>query len=161
MNLKKTIVLAAAVLVVGAIAWAQSNPDPVRDHVEQFRWRYPQFFNQALNANFVDAGALMVNSKGFTPVGRGTLVYDFPALTGTVTGLDTLCAESSVGTATGCAFGDGVMLGIDQVLVNSFGNVNAYVSAANAFKVRACVNGITDGGSFNMPDASYTVTCVR
>ena len=80
---------------------------------------------------------------------------------GTMTALDTYCAESSAGTATGCRFGDTVMLGIDQVPVNAFGTITAYVSAADAFKVRACASGITDGGSFDMPDASYTVRCIR
>jgi hypothetical protein len=64
-------------------------------------------------------------------------------------------------TATGCRFGDQVLLGVDQVLVNAFGNINAYVSAADAVKVRACATGITDGGSFNQPDSGYTARCIR
>jgi hypothetical protein len=45
--------------------------------------------------------------------------------------------------------------------VNAFGTISAYVSAADQFKVRACAVGVTDGGTFDMPDASYTVRCVR
>ncbi len=110
------------------------------------------------NANVV--GTLAVNSLSFTPRGRGTLIYDFPSLGGTMAPLNTYCATSTAGTATGCAFGDSVLLGIDQVLLDN-GTINAYVSAASTFTVIACASGIVDAGSFNMPDASYTVTCVR
>lgn len=109
-------------------------------------------------------GKLAVNGFTFTPVGRGVLNWDFGALTGTPgqgAPLATIMEESGVAaTATGCAFGDAVLRGIDQALPN-FGNVNCYVSAADAVKCRASADGITDGGSFNVPDASYTVTCVR
>ena len=98
---------------------------------------------------------------GICFTGKGVVIWDFPTLGGTMVNGDTLCSESNAGTATGCAFGDTVTLGIDQALVNAFGNVNAYVSAADSFKVRACSNGFTDGGAFNMPDASYTVRCFR
>ncbi len=105
-------------------------------------------------------GSLTVNALSFTPRGRGTLAYDFPSLGGTMAPLNTYCATSFTGAATGCAFGDSVLLGIDQVLLQN-GTINAYVSAADSFTVIACATGIVDAGSFNMPDASYTVTCVR
>lgn len=88
-----------------------------------------------------------------------TKVYDFPTLGGASAALDTVCAESSALTITGCGFGDRISMGIDQAPVNAFGNLNAYLSAANTAKVRACAVGITDGGSFDMPDASYTICC--
>ncbi len=107
------------------------------------------------NPNQNDGGA------GISYSGRGVLVFDFAALTATAGAMNTVCQESSAGTANGCTFGDTVSLGVDQVLPNAFGTVNAYISAANAFKVRACAVGITDGGTFDIPDASYTVRCIR
>src|SRR3990167_7731486 len=82
-----------------------------------------------------------------------TLVYDFPSLGGASAALDTVCADSTALTLAGVAFGDQLLMGIDQVPVNAFGTLVPYVSAAGAVKVRACASGITDGGSFNMPDA--------
>jgi len=93
--------------------------------------------------------------------GIGHLDYDFASLTATAGAMNTVCAESSAVTATGCRFGDQVLLGVDQALVNSFGVIDAYVSAADQVKVRACAVGITDGGSFNQPDSGYTVRCIR
>jgi len=90
-----------------------------------------------------------------------TLAYDFPSLGGASAALDTVCAESSALTLNGVVFGDQLLMGIDQVPVNEFGTINAYVSAAGAVKVRACAPGITDGGSFDMPDASYTVRYIH
>lgn len=95
----------------------------------------------------------------FTGKGKGD--YDFPSLSGPGTALNTVCAESSAITATGCAFGDTVEIGVDQAVVNAFGTITGYVSAADAVKVRACASGITDGGSFNQPDSGYTVRCFR
>lgn len=89
----------------------------------------------------------------------GTLVEDLGSTGGTMSAIDTYCVESAAKTITGCAFNDQVTLGIDQALPNAFGVINAYVSAADTVKVRACGIGITDGGSFNMPDASYTICC--
>lgn len=91
----------------------------------------------------------------------GTKVYDFPSLGGTGASQpgDTICAESSSLTITGCGFNDRVSLGIDQAKVNAFGTIIPYMSAANTAVVQACAVGITDGGSFNMPDASYTICC--
>jgi hypothetical protein len=108
------------------------------------------------------ANAACDGGPGICFTGKGTLVYDFASLGGVGQQLNsTICAESSAGTATGCRFGDTVTLGIDQVYVSALGQLTAYVSAADAFKVVACANGISDGGSFNMPDASYTVRCFR
>lgn len=157
----KKLALAGLALFVAAVAYAASDVDPWVSVNEQKDFKRPVRFRREMDAIFVDAGALAVNGISLTPSGRGTLVYDFPALTSLTATLDTVCAESSAGTATGCAFGDGVLLGVDQVLPNAFGTVEAYVSAANAFKVRACATGITDAGTFNIPDASYTVTCIR
>ena len=99
---------------------------------------------------------------GICFTGKGVLVWDFQSLTNSPVGNQQACAEAlNAGTATGCRFGDTVMLGIDQAPVNALGNIDAYVSAADSFKVRACADGITDGGAFDMPDASYTVRCFR
>lgn len=110
----------------------------------------------------LDSASVADGGRALFFSGKGTAVYDFPSLGGTMSALDIVCAEIvNAGTAEGCRFGDQVLLGVDQVLPNAFGNINAYVSAADSFKVRACASGITDAGSFNMPDASYTVRCIR
>ncbi len=90
----------------------------------------------------------------------GVKVYDFPALGGVGGPLDNICAEAaSTLTITGCGFNDVLSVGVDQTLVNPFGSVTAYVKSANTIGLVACAPGITDAGSFNMPDASYTVRC--
>lgn len=89
-----------------------------------------------------------------------TLIYDFPSVGGTMAPLDTYCAESSAATCTGVVFGDQLAMGVDQVLPGS-GTIQPFVSAADAVKLRACANGITDAGAFNMPDASYTILWVH
>lgn len=89
----------------------------------------------------------------------GTLAYDFPALSGPAGELNTTCALSGTVTVTGAKFGDVCVLGIDQAPVNEFGTLVPYVTATNQAKVQACAVGLTDGGAFDMPDASYTVRC--
>jgi len=166
--MKRAMMFAALVVLVAAgLAWALPDAEPwesvnvQRDHKKPVRFNRQAYAEMGVQTTFVDAGALNVGGFSFNVTGRGTVVYDFPTLGGNGSPQDTICAESNAGTATGCAFGDGVLLGIDQAPVNAFGTLNAYVSASGAFKVRACATGITDAGSFNMPDASYTATCVR
>jgi hypothetical protein len=95
---------------------------------------------------------------------KGKVVWDFPALpdpAGLLTVGNHLCAESSAtASLPGCTFNDTLQLGIDQALPNAFGTVNAYLSSAENAKIRAC-GFLNDAGSFNMPDASYTVRCTR
>lgn len=50
--------LVSVFAVVAAIAYAAGNPDPVRDQVDQFRWKLPQFFNQEVDINFLDGGVV-------------------------------------------------------------------------------------------------------
>jgi hypothetical protein len=88
-----------------------------------------------------------------------TKIHDFAALGNIMAPGTTACEESSALTITGCGFGDRLSMGIDQAYVNAFGQIVPYVSAANTVKIVACANGITDGGSFDMPDASYTICC--
>lgn len=152
--------VAFVAVLVAAVVMAAPNADPIHNNENQYRWIYPQFFNQAVTVSFVDAGNLKVNGVSLTPTGRGTLIYDFPSIPSL--GAGSACQDSAAGTATGCAFGDAVLLGIDQTLP---ANRNAappvaYVSAANAFTVRVC-NDSTDAGAIDWPDASYTVTCIR
>lgn len=61
---KRLAVLAALFAAVYVVA--APNPDPVRNHEEQFRWLYPQWFNQALNATFIDAGTIGITTGNFT-----------------------------------------------------------------------------------------------
>jgi hypothetical protein len=101
---------------------------------------------------------------GICFTGKAVLVQDFPALpspAGLLTVGNHICDESDWGqTATGVRFGDTCTLGIDQAYVNAAGFCNGYVSAADTVKVRCC-GFLNDAGSFNMPDASYSVRCFR
>jgi hypothetical protein len=155
----KRIVI-AVILAVAAIAIAAPDVEPWRKVYERRQHAVPQKFELEVQASFIDAGSIAVNGLSFTPRGRGKLVYDFPSIP--ATGAGSACQDSAAGTATGCAFGDGVLLGIDQTLP---ANRNAsppvaYISAANTFAIRVC-NDSTDGGAIDWPDASYTVTCIR
>jgi hypothetical protein len=85
----------------------------------------------------------------------GTLVYEFPVITGTHTN----CQESAALTIAGCGFNDRLSLGMDQVFSNTLVQFNPVVTAANTVKVVQCANGVTDGGSYDSPDASFTVCC--
>lgn len=101
--------------------------------------------------------------NGLCFTGKAVLVQDFPTLptNGLLSGGSHVCDESDWGqTATGVRFGDTCTVGIDQAYVNSNGFCQGYVSAADEVKVRCC-GMTTDGGSFNMPDASYSVRCFR
>lgn len=148
--MKKFLAFVPAVLLVAFVALAGADDVTVKSVKE------PTLFTKGAKfGRQADAGKTLIF------VGSGTLVYDFPALSGAGAAQDTLCAQSFSGTATGCAFGDVLTLGIDQTIVNAFGTVTPYLSAANTFVLNACAPGITDAGSFNMPDASYTVGCFR
>lgn len=108
-------------------------------------------------------GVLIGNVQEGTAVSKitkGTRDYDFPSLTAAAAELDTVCAYSPAITVKGVAFGDVCMVGVDQVPVNAFGTLIPYVTAAGQVKVQACAVGITDGGSFNMPDAGYHIRCL-
>jgi hypothetical protein len=150
--------IAAALLA--AVAFAAPDVNPWRRVYEQREHMVPQKFDQEVQAAFIDAGSIAVNGLAFVPTGRGTLTYDFPSIP--ALGAGSACQDSSAGTATGCAFGNGLLLGIDQTLP---ANRNAavpipYLTAANTFAVRVC-NDSTDGGAIDWPDASFTVTCIR
>ena len=107
-----------------------------------------------------DGGVGSVSAQQALQVGTKALInYDFPSLSSGMVALATACADSSSVTIANCPFGSQLHLGVDQALVNGFGTVTPYLSAANTAFVRACSQGITDGGSFNMPDASYIIRC--
>lgn len=110
----------------------------------------------------ISGNGTYTSSTSIRVAGSGTLVYDFPPLptSGELTAGNNICAESIAATATGCAFSDKVVMGIDQALPNAFGLCSPYVSATNAVKVRCC-GFLNDAGSFDMPDASYAVSCLR
>ena len=154
------VIASLAVLTIAAVALAAPDAEPWRSIYEQRRHRVPQKFEVEVQAAFIDAGSIRVNGVSLTPSGRGTLSYDFPSVP--ATGANSGCQDSPAGTATGCAFGDGVLLGIDQVPPNPRNAQvpEAYVSAANAFVIRVC-NDSNDGGPIDWPDASFTVTCIR
>lgn len=152
-NWKFLAVLAA--LGVAGLAWAVAE-----QRVDKYGGQFPVWFNKGLYVGTDTANPTASTYNKVAGIRTCTGDYDFPALTGSVLGLDTLCAESSAITCTGVKFTDTCNVGLDQVVVNAFGNFNAYVSATGAVKVRACADGITDGGTFNQPDSGYWVTCV-
>lgn len=100
---------------------------------------------------------------GVTSSYRGKVEYDFPSLGGVGSGLATTitCADSNAVTVTGCGFGDQLLLGMDQVRVNSFITFTPYMTAADTAKVQACCVGINDAGSCDQPDSGFTVRCVK
>lgn len=173
--MKKTLFALSAVLVFCAAA------PPIReaalDFIEAQVKRPDGWHIGTKNTPVLIEGVLTIDQRAANPgniggcdggpgicfSGKGVLVWDFQSLGGNSQGANaTICAEAlTAGTATGCRFGDQVLLGIDQAPVNAFGNIEAYISAADSFKVRACADGITDGGTFDMPDASYSVRCFR
>lgn len=142
-------------LVVSGVAFAVAQSQAGVDAVNSSK---PQWFQQGFYTGTLADGTLSdVKNKQATHL-CGTKVYDFPSLkTGGTTA--TVCAASSSLTITGCGFNDRISLGVDQTRINEFGTIQAYVSAANTLVVQACGVGITDGGAFDMPDASYTVCC--
>lgn len=62
----KRLAFIVAVVLIASVAYAVQNPDPVRNNEEHFRWIYPQHFNQALNASFVDAGVVTATTFNVT-----------------------------------------------------------------------------------------------
>lgn len=87
---------------------------------------------------------------------EGTMVNDFPAITIATGNCKTSYRD---GVVTGCTFNDTLSLGVDQTLPEDI-VLFPYLSAANTFKIRACITGITDAGSIDLPDASYTIRCI-
>lgn len=116
-------------------------------------WATP-FYAKA--GGFVGSGSTSDTANRINAMKRCSRIIDFPPLGGTMTALDTYCAESFAVTCTGVVFGDQLSFGVDQVLPGG-GIITPYVSAADAVKLRACASGITDAGAFDMPDASYTI----
>lgn len=85
----------------------------------------------------------------------GVVNYEFPVVTGT----HARCAQSSTATITGCGFNDRLTMGTDQTLDRTLVQTIPVVTAANTVAVQLCATGITDGGSYDSPDASFTVCC--
>lgn len=112
---------------------------------------------QKLRALF--AGGIIIGSAGTAiPASyAGSATYDFGALSGPGTALNTVCADSDAITVTGAALGDVCSLGSSVALSNAGLVSSCYVSAADAVKVRMCAAGITDGGTINLADATYKV----
>lgn len=163
--MKRAIIAAVftTAALFGVIALAETDTSPWKSIYEHFdfkvsaRFRQNVNFDRSLAVTHIDAGTLTVNSLSFTPTGRGTLNYDFAPITGTHSRCLTAVTTS---TATGCAFRDSVVWGADQTIAADI-ELFPFVSAANVVSLRACATGITDGGSADMPDASYVFTCIR
>jgi hypothetical protein len=145
---KATLLVVSLVLGLVAGAVLAANPSTVADVTTR------QIYNFRRGLRVGTAS----NASGVTNITRGSLDYDFPSLGGFAGGT-TVCAESIAATVTGARLGDPCTVGVDQALVNAFGTISAYVSASDTAKIRACGQGITDGGSFNQPDSGYSVLC--
>ena len=101
---------------------------------------------------------------GLCYIGKGKLDYDFASLPGGGGALEpgaTVCAVSSSVTVTNCAYGDTLMLGIDQAPVNAFITFTTRMTGSGTAEIQACAVGISDGGSANQPDSGFTVRCFR
>lgn len=101
--------------------------------------------------------------KGQVGIEYGTtIVYDFPELSG-VGDLATVCAYSKAATIKGLAFGDLCVFGMDQDRGDAgvAGTLIPYVVGANTARIQACATGLTDGGTWDIPDASYTLRCFK
>lgn len=150
------VILSAVVLGVGACQQAYGAAEK---RSERLGSAFPMWFD---NGFYVGPSTRNPNNdkkNGIRATYVGRLEYDFPSIP--ATGAGSACQDSAAGTATGCTFGDQLLLGIDQVPP---ANVNgamptAYISAANTFKVRVC-NDSTDAGAVDWPDASYIVRCI-
>lgn len=86
--------------------------------------------------------------------------YDFPAASASNVALGTVCYDSKTCAIAHCPFGSQLQVGVDQVLAAGPGTLTAYLSAKDTAFVRECA-AMTDGGTFNMPDASYLVRCTQ
>jgi len=145
-----------AALVFGVIALAQTRGSDgfwrVGTKDTPVRIGGPLYL-QADHAGAFDGG------QGLTSIAKTTtaLNYDFAPITGT----HSRCVTAvNTATVTPCRFGDQVLWGADQTIVADL-TLHPYLSAANTVSLRACATGITDGGSADMPDASYTFRCIR
>lgn len=153
-----------AVLAYAVVAAAAPDVEPWRKIYQQYQYSVPQKFDKEVQAAYIDAGSLTVGGVTLN-VSRGTLIYDMPPLPtgGLITAGDSHICHDSVTTATvaSCPFGSTLALGIDQILPAAvFGTCNPYLSAANTAIVRCC-GFQNDAGAFNVPDASYTITCIK
>jgi hypothetical protein len=98
---------------------------------------------------------------GLCFTGKGSLAWDFVALTNTSAAMQTICIDSDAGSAPGCLLGDQVLLGSTASLPATFGTLQGFISSDEAFKVRACATGLTDAGTFDMPDSVFKLRCFR
>lgn len=148
--MKRAIVITLAALSVCIAGVAVAVPAEIVDLVNSV---HPQWFKGGI---YVSRTQEPAKKNKVTKILANTGIYDFPALGSTA--LELPCATSDAITVTGAGFGDTCSLGIDQAIVND-ALLYCFVSAANAVKVKMCA-WQTDGGSVNMPDASYTVRVI-
>lgn len=153
----------AGAVVYGSVSHAAPDVDPWSSGFKQWQHKVPQKFEKEMQASFIDAGTLTVGGVTLN-VSRGTLTYDMPALptNGTFAIANNICHDSvTTATLAACPFGSTLALGIDQVMpASSFGVCHPYLSAANTGIVRCC-GAQVDAGTWNIPDASYTITCIK
>lgn len=109
-------------------------------------------------ANWVRVGTLARFSN------TASLTWDFPSLSNGTT-LGTPCSETDPVSVPGAVITDGCNvasnLGLDGgALLLSTATLSCTVSAAAAATVKLCVQ-FTDGGSYNLTDAGFTVRIFR
>lgn len=131
------------------------------ERVDKWGSAYPIWFNKGLYVGPDSPNPTNDRDNKVTRLLSDSLIYDFPALSGSAgAGVQTtVCAYSNPLTITGVRFGDGCSVGVNTGQPSEFGLISPVVTAASTVKIQACALGYTDGGTFDMPDASYTVHC--
>jgi hypothetical protein len=153
--MRKALGIFVVVAGVALAAWAAEPRSKPIDHesVERFK-------NHVILEKSIQGGITIgTNGAAISKSPVGTLIYNFPALSGPNTTLGTVCAASPSFAVSDAGFPATCVLGVDQVPVNAFGTLIPYVASEGFVFVQACASGITDGGSFDMPDATYSVRC--
>lgn len=150
MRLKYFAVGAVALLVVGAVALAQSNVSITPG----LHWFTDGVF---FGPRSINPAAQRRNALAAT-YESALVSWDFAAL---ATGV---CADGPAVTLTGAALGDACFLGVDTALGADAPNLvmGCRVTATNAGTFRACAVGTSaDGGSTDLPDSGYTLRSFR
>lgn len=155
----KLILLVLAALTIGVAYAAVYN---IR--ADEVNAPQPQWFLQGAVFGNRDSGVATtaqntLSSNVLRRFETGTLNYDFPPIDPTANGP---CVYSvATISVPGIKAGALCILGYDLQPSASMltGHIDPVITAQNVIKLQACADGIIDGGSFNPPDASYTVGC--
>ncbi len=168
--MRRWIPLCVTAAVLAGVAFAAQNININDVYVFQQVFRPHVRTNTSLPSAAAYTGYMAFNStSGALTVSDGTawrtaspivgsVAWDFPALGNGA--LDTPCSETGAITATGAAIGDGCSpasnLGMDGGAVLLSTATLSCRSATDSAFVKLCVQ-LTDGGSYDLGDAGFTV----